>query len=91
MMIGKVMGNVVCTVKNEHYDKEKILIVQPIDSDGNKSGKTLLAVDGVQAGPGDTVLVFDEGGSARIISRNPDAISMRTVIGAIIDKVSVGE
>ncbi|MBI9099024.1 MAG: EutN/CcmL family microcompartment protein [Spirochaetaceae bacterium] len=89
--MGKVIGNVVCTMKNEHYKNEKIMIVQPIDPDGNNKGKTLLAIDGVQAGPGDKVLVFDEGGSALIVTGNPHAISIRTVIGAIIDKVSVGE
>ena len=91
MIIGKVIGNVVCTMKNEHYENEKIMIVQPIDPEGRKKGKTILAVDGVQAGPGDKVLVFDEGGSALIVTGNPNAISIRTVIGAIIDKVSVGE
>ena len=91
MIIGEVIGNVVCTVKNEHYENEKIMIIQPLDPEGNKKGKTILAVDGVQAGPGDRVLVFDEGGSARIVTGNPDAISVRTVIGAIIDKVSIGE
>ena len=91
MIIGRIIGNVVCTVKNEHYENEKIMIVQPIDLEGNKKGKTILAVDGVQSGPGDKVIVFDEGGSARIVTGNPDAISVRTVIGAIIDKVSVGE
>jgi ethanolamine utilization protein EutN len=91
MIIGEVIGNVVCTVKNEHYENEKIMIIQPLDPEGNKKGKTILAVDGVQAGPGDRVLVFDEGGSARIVTGNPAAISVRTVIGAIIDTVSIGE
>lgn len=91
MIIGKVIGNVVCTEKNEHYENEKIMIVQPLDPQGVKKGGTILAVDGVQAGPGDLVLLFDEGGSARIVTGNPQAISIRTVIGAIIDKVSIGE
>ena len=91
MIIAKVVGNVVCTIKNKHYENEKIMIVQPIDLNGDYKGKAVLAVDGVQSGPGDTVLVFDEGGSARIVTGNPEAVSVRTVIGAIIDKVSVGE
>jgi len=91
MIIGEVIGNVVCTMKNRHYENEKIMVVQPVSPDGKKSGKTILAVDGVQAGPGDRVIVFDEGGSARIVTGNPEAVSIRTVIGAIIDKVSIGE
>lgn len=91
MIIGKVIGNVVCTVKNVHYENEKIMVVQPLDPEGNPKGRTVLAVDGVQAGPGDTVLVIDEGGSGRIVTNNPDAVSIRTVIGAVIDKVSIGE
>ena len=91
MILAKVIGNVVCTMKNSHYENEKIMIVQPLDPEGNNVGKTFLAVDGVQSGPGDRVLVFDEGGSARIITGNPDAVSIRTTIGAIVDNVSIGE
>ena len=86
MILGVVRGNVVSTVKNEHYHAQKILIVQPVDAERKPAGKTFLAVDRVQAGPGDLVLVNDEGNSARMILGNPEA-PVRTVIVGIVDEV----
>ena len=67
MIVAKVVGNVVSTEKHPHYRGYKILIVQPVDPEGKPKGRTFLALDGVQAGIGDTVLVVDEGGSARVV------------------------
>ena len=61
MMLARVVANVVSTEKHPHYKGQKILVVQPVDPEGKPKGKSLLAVDGVQAGIGDLVLV-DEGG-----------------------------
>jgi ethanolamine utilization protein EutN len=87
MMLGVVTGNVVSTEKHPHYAGQKILIVQPIDADGRAKGKPLLAVDGVSSGPGDRVIVVDEGGSARQVAGTPDAMTIRTAICGIVDRV----
>lgn len=86
MILGKILGNVVSTQKHHDYVGEKILIVQPVNGSGEAQGKTLLAVDRAQAGPGDTVLVNDEGNSARMIIGSKQA-PIRTVIVGIVDKV----
>lgn len=86
MILGKVIGNVVATVKHPVLAGHKLLIVQPEGADGKKAGKSIVAVDTVQAGMGDAVLVIDEGNSARSILENPSA-PVRTVIAAIIDTV----
>ena len=86
MILGKIIGSVVSTVKHPFYIGEKIMIVQPIGPEGESVGKTFLALDTVQAGPGDRVLVNDEGNSARIIYGNSDA-PIRTVIVGIVDLV----
>jgi microcompartment protein CcmK/EutM len=86
MILGKVLGTVVATVKLEIYAGYKLLIVQPVDPEGNPLGKTLLAIDTVQAGAGDTVLVIDEGNSARLIIDDPMA-PVRSVIAGIVDEV----
>ncbi len=68
-----------------------MLIVKAMDPmDGNKLvGQATLALDGNQgAGPGDTVLIVDEGGSARKILKSPKA-PVRTVIAGIVDKVHI--
>jgi microcompartment protein CcmK/EutM len=87
VIIARVVGNVVSTEKHPHYRGYKILIVQPIDPDGAPKGKTILALDGVQAGVGDRVLVVDEGGSARAVLGDEGATTVRTVICGIVDRV----
>ena len=88
MYIGKVIGTVVATIKIDHLDKRKLLIVDLLDLDGNETGSYDIAVDVVQAGPGDTVLVIDEGNGARqILNLDPGAI--RAVIVGVVDEVSI--
>ena len=65
--LARVVANIVSTEKHPHYKGQKILVVQPVDPEGKPKGKSLVAVDGVQAGIGDLVLVVDEGGSARAV------------------------
>lgn len=64
------------------------MIVQPLDLDGSAQGEAFLALDTVQAGSGDQVLVMQEGGSARIIF-NDDEIPVQAVITAVIDGVDI--
>ncbi len=86
MILGKITGNIVSTIKLGVYKGYKILIVQPINPDGNPHGNIILAIDTVQAGPGDTVLVIDEGNSARQIIDDPMA-PVRSVIAGVVDEV----
>ncbi len=87
MILGKITGNVVSTIKLGIYEGYKILIVQPIDPDGRARGDSFLAIDTVQAGPGDTVIVIDEGNSARQIIDDKMA-PVRSVIAGVVDEVT---
>ena len=89
MILGKILGNVISTVKVDGYKSKKILIVQPVDPKGNVIGKSFLAVDAVQAGVGDTVIIIDEGGSARSVIKEPETFTIKTVVAGIVDKVSL--
>lgn len=84
MFIARVMGTVVSTVKHPAYNQEKIMIVQPLDLHGNMQGHSLLALDKAQAGEGDTVLVLNEGSSARHVLNN-DLAPARAIIMGIVD------
>ncbi|MFA6584286.1 MAG: EutN/CcmL family microcompartment protein [Elusimicrobiaceae bacterium] len=64
MLFAKVTGTVVCTRKDEKLTGAKLLLVQPVDGDGNAKGNPLVAVDAVGAGEGETVLLV-QGSSAR--------------------------
>jgi len=90
MIFGKVIGNVVSTIKLPIFRGYKILIVQPVNDKEEPEGKTFLALDTVQAGVDDLVLVIDEGNSARLIMNNSTA-PVRTVIVGIIDSIEKDE
>lgn len=88
MYIGKVIGTVVSTIKIDHLAAHKLLLVDQLDLQGRETGDYDVAVDVVQAGPGDTVLVIDEGNGARqILGIDPGAV--RAVIVGIIDEIAV--
>ena len=89
MTLARVIGNVVSTEKHPQYRGYKILVVQPIDPQGKPKGRSFLALDGVQAGIGDRVLVVDEGGSARSVLRDEGAVTVRTVACGIVDRIDV--
>lgn len=89
MYIGRVSGTVVATIKNELYEGRKLLVVDKLDLEGQPTTKYDIAVDMVQAGVGDCVLVLDEGNSARqIVDREPDG-AIRAVIVGIVDEVTI--
>jgi microcompartment protein CcmK/EutM len=89
MYIGRVSGTVVATIKNELYEGRKLLVVDRLDLAGRPTSKYDIAVDIVQAGVGDRVLVLDEGNSARqIVDREPDG-AIRAVIVGIVDEVQI--
>ena len=87
MILGKVVGNVVSTIKLPVYQGYKILIVQPLNNKEEPQGESVLALDTVQAGVGDTVLVIDEGNSSRLIMNNSTA-PVRTMIVGIVDAIN---
>ena len=90
MYIGRVIGTVVATIKNKLFESRKLLVVERLDLNGNATPKYDIAVDMVQAGVGDVVLVLDEGNSARqIVGREPLG-AIRAVVVGIVDEVTVG-
>ncbi len=88
MILAKVIGNVVSTIIAPGYESKKILVVQPIDPSGKPKGSSFLAIDAVQAGVGDTVLILEEGGSARAIINEPDSMTVKAVIAGIVDEIN---
>ncbi len=88
MYIGKVIGTVVATVKISHLEGRKLLLVDQLDLQGQETGYYDIAVDVAQAGPGDTVLVIDEGNGARqILGLDPGAI--RAVVVGVVDEITL--
>jgi len=90
MLIGKVVGDVVATQKTPSHAGRKILIVQPLQLDGTNRGEAVLALDSVDAGVGDRVLLVTEGFSAMTAVGRPNSPIDMAVIG-IIDTVNLVE
>ena len=88
MMICKVVGNIVSTMKHPSYAGRKLMIVRPMHLPGEKSDDDFIAIDGAHAGIGDTVLVCQEGNATRALVGNPNAPVRSSIIG-IIDSVSI--
>jgi microcompartment protein CcmK/EutM len=89
MYIGRVSGTVVATIKHETFQGRKLLVVDRLNLQGEPTGRYDIAVDTVQAGVGDLVLVLDEGNSARqILDREPNGVIRALVVG-IVDAVAL--
>jgi microcompartment protein CcmK/EutM len=88
MVIGKIIGDVVATQKAPSHEGRKILVVQPLNLDGTDRGEVLLALDAVDAGVGDRVLVVTEGWSAMTSVGRPQSPIDMAVVG-VIDTVTL--
>jgi ethanolamine utilization protein EutN len=88
MILGRVCGTVVSTIQHPFYQGKKQLMVRYCTPDGAFDGdRYVIAVDLVGAGVGETVLVEDEGTSARQLLDVKDA-PVRSVIVGIVDQVT---
>ena len=89
MILAKIVGTVVATRKDERLVSNKLLIARPTDPRGKAEGGYLVAVDTVEAGIGETVLIVS-GSSARMASGMKDCPVDAAVVG-IVDTVQIGE
>ena len=87
MIIARVVGTVVATRKDERLVSSKLLIARPVDPHGKVEGTYLVAVDTVDAGFGETVLIVS-GSSARMASGLKDCPVDAAIVG-IIDTIQI--
>ncbi|PYU33166.1 MAG: hypothetical protein DMG28_09045 [Acidobacteria bacterium] len=88
MLIGRVIGDVVATQKSPSHQGRKILVVQPLNLDGSDRGEVVLALDAVDAGIGDRVLIVTEGFSAMTAVGRPNSPIDMAIVG-VIDSVDL--
>ena len=89
MLLAKIVGTVVATRKDPRLVSNKLLVVRPVDPRGKGDGNYLVAVDTVDAGVGEMVLIVS-GSSARMASGMKDCPVDAAIVG-IIDAVEVAE
>jgi microcompartment protein CcmK/EutM len=88
MLVARVVGRIVASHKNERLEGAKLLLVQPLELDGRDRGNAVLAVDGVDAGVGDRVLLVQDGKAAQQVLGRGQAAVDAAVVG-VIDALEV--
>ena len=89
MLIARIVGTVVATRKDPRLVSTKLMIVRPVDAKGKADGGALVAVDTVDAGVGETVLVVS-GSSARMACGLKDCPVDAAIVG-IIDTITLAD
>lgn len=84
MILARIVGTVVATRKDERLVGAKLLLAQPIEPDGAPRGGPLVAVDTVDAGAGETVLVVS-GSSARMAGELKETPVDAAIVGIVDD------
>jgi ethanolamine utilization protein EutN len=85
VILARVLGNVVATQKNSRYDGARIMLVQPVNPDLTPRGAPMLALDSVDAGEGDIVIVVQEGWSASTASTGEPGAAIDSAIVGVVD------
>jgi len=88
MIIARVVGTVIATQKQEAHEGKKILLLQPLNPEGQPFGDVVVGLDAVDAGLGDRVLVVQEGFSAMTSVGHTDSPIDAAVIG-VVDEVDL--
>jgi ethanolamine utilization protein EutN len=83
VVIGLVVGNVVATQKNAKLEGAKLMLVQPLGLDGAPRGGTVLAIDSVDAGVGDRILLVQDGKAAQQALGRGTAAVDAAIVGVV--------
>lgn len=83
----RVVGPMWAAVKHPAYAGRPLFVVQPLDEHGKDTGNSFVAIDHVQAGVGDKVIVLTEGNGVRQILQMGDIVPIRSAIVGIVDHV----
>jgi ethanolamine utilization protein EutN len=89
MILARVLGNIVATQKNHRYESASIMLCQQVTPEGEETANTLLALNAVDAGVGDTVLIVQEGWGASTASTGKAGAAIDSAIVGVVDYVDL--
>ena len=89
MILARVLGNIVATQKNLRYANARIMLCQQITPEGEDAGLTLLALDSVDAGEGDMVLIVQEGWGASTAATKEAGAAIDSAIVGVVDRIDM--
>jgi ethanolamine utilization protein EutN len=89
MILARVLGNVVATQKNQRYQNARVMLCQQITLEGEEMSNTVLALDSVDAGMGDTVLIVQEGWGASTAATGEPGAAIDSAIVGVVDRIDL--
>jgi ethanolamine utilization protein EutN len=89
MILARVVGNIVATQKNPRYSGARVMLCQQITPEGEETGTTVLALDSVDAGEGDVVLIVQEGWSASTAATKEAGAAIDSAIVGVVDRIDL--
>ncbi len=91
MILARVLGNVVATQKNHRYNNASVMLCQQITPEGEETAYTVLALNAIDAGVGDTVLIVQEGWSASTAATGKSGAAIDSAIVGVVDRIDLLE
>jgi ethanolamine utilization protein EutN len=89
MLLARVIGNVVATQKNQRYEQSRIMLCRQITPEGEDTETTMLALDSVDAGEGDVVLIVQEGWGASTAATGKAGAAIDSAIVGVVDYIDL--
>ncbi len=89
MILARVLGNIVATKKNQRYEGASVMLCQQVNPEGEEMTNTVLALNAVDAGVGDLVLIVQEGWSASTTSTGKAGAAIDSAIVGVVDYVDL--
>jgi ethanolamine utilization protein EutN len=89
MLLARVIGNVVATQKNQRYEQSRIMLCRQITPEGADTDTTMLALDSVDAGEGDIVILLQEGWGASTAATGTPGAAIDTAIIGVVDYIDL--
>lgn len=89
MILARVLGNIVASTKNQRYDNASIMLCQQVTPEGDETAMTVLALNAVDAGVGDTVLIVQEGWGASTAATGKPGAAIDSAIVGVVDYVDL--
>lgn len=89
MLLARVIGNIVATQKNQRYEGTRAMLCRQITPDGEDMDYTTVALDSVNSGEGDIVLIAQEGWSASTASTGKPGAAIDSAIVGVVDSVEL--
>jgi len=91
MILARVLGNIVATQKNRRYENASVMLCQQITPEGEETATTVLALNAIDAGVGDTVLIVQEGWSASTAATGKSGAAIDSAIVGVVDRIDLLE